>query len=152
MASIRIKGKTSVSPEQFIASLTDFGPNREKVWGNSQSRFMVVHDRGTTWTEVTEGSNFLGGMWERVHYNWSEPNTIVLRTITSNVWNDKSGWQYQLNEAPDGSGTMIEYTITRFAKNRKGRCILILMRIIGKPLLTRNFRQTLRAIEKSVTY
>lgn len=151
MASILIKGKTSVSPEQFIATLTDFGPKRDRVWRNSQSGYLVIHDQGPTWADVTEGSSFLGGVWERVYYDWSEPNTIILRTLDSNVWNDKSGWQYRLGKTSDGSGTAIEYTITRFARNNKGRCILILMRIVGKPLLTRDFYQTLRAIERSVT-
>ena len=149
MASISIKGKTSVSPEKFIASLKDFGPTRETIWGNSQSRFLAVHDQGPTWAEVTEGSNFFGGVWERLHYDWSKPDTIILRTLDSNVWSDKSSWRYKLSEAPDGSGTTIEYIITRFARNKRAYAILILMRLVGKPILTKNFHKTLRAIEGS---
>ena len=147
MTIIRIKAKTTVSPEQFVASLKNFGPTRETVWGNSQSRFLIVHSQGPMWAEVTEGSNFFGGVWERLHYDWSERGTIILRTLDSNVWSDKSSWRYQLTEAPDGSGTTIEYTITRFARNKKAYPILILMRLVGKPILTRNFHKTLRAIE-----
>lgn len=147
MACIRIKGTTSVSPEQFIASLKNFGQNRGEVWGNSQSRYLVVHDQGSTWAEVTEGSDFFGGVWERLHYDWSEPNTIILRTLDSNVWSDKSSWRYQLTKASDGSGTTIEYTITRFALNKKAYAILIMMSLVGKRVLTKNFHKTLRAIE-----
>jgi hypothetical protein len=150
MPSIRITGKTSVSPEQFVASLKDFGPTRSTAWGNSQPGFLVVHDQGSTWAEVTEGSNFFGGVWERLHYDWSEPNTIILRTLDSNVWSNKSSWRYELSEAPDGSGTTIKYTIARFGHNKKAYIILILMSLVGKPVLTRNFHRTLRTIEASV--
>lgn len=147
MASIHIIGKTSVSPEQFIASLKDFGPNRGSVWANSQSQYLVLHDQGPSWAEVTEGSNFFGGVWERLHYDWSKPGTIILRTLDSNVWSDKSSWRYKLTEAPDGSGTIIKYTITRFALNKKAYAILIMMSLVGKRVLTKNFHKTLRAIE-----
>jgi hypothetical protein len=38
--------------------------------------------------DVTEGS---GGIWERLHYDWSDPNRVVLTTSDSNVWGGASG-------------------------------------------------------------
>jgi hypothetical protein len=35
MATIHFKETTTSTPEQFIAGLTDFGPGRSKLWGNS---------------------------------------------------------------------------------------------------------------------
>jgi hypothetical protein len=32
--------------------------------------------------DVTEGS---GGIWERLHYDWSDPNRVVLNTTDSTV-------------------------------------------------------------------
>ena len=43
--------------------------------------------------DVTEGS---GGIWERLHYDWSDPNRVVLTTTDSNVWGGRSGHTYTL--------------------------------------------------------
>ena len=70
-----------LTPEQYIAGLTDFGPGRSKLFGNSADEYLKVHDRGRTQADVTEGS---GGIWERLHYDWSDPNHVVLTTTDSN--------------------------------------------------------------------
>jgi O-glycosyl hydrolase len=49
-----------------------------------------VYDRGPTYADVTEGS---GGIWERLRYDWSDPNHIVLTTTDSNVWGGSSGYK-----------------------------------------------------------
>jgi hypothetical protein len=36
----------------------------------------------STQADVTEGS---GGIWERLHYDWSDPNHVVLTTTDSNL-------------------------------------------------------------------
>ena len=36
----------------------------------------------------TEGS---GGIWERLQYDWSDPNHVVLTTTDSNTWGGASG-------------------------------------------------------------
>jgi hypothetical protein len=40
-----------------------------------------VHDRSRSHADVTEGS---GGVWERLRYDWSDPNRVVLTTTDSN--------------------------------------------------------------------
>src|SRR5262252_2993162 len=62
MARIHLHRTTSLTPEQYIAGLTDFGPGRSKIFGNSADEFLKVHSRGDTQADVTEGS---GGIWER---------------------------------------------------------------------------------------
>ena len=52
---------------------------------------LKVHSLGPTEADVTEGS---GGVWERLHYDWSDPNRVVLRTTDSNTWNRASGYTY----------------------------------------------------------
>ena len=68
MSKIHLHQETSLTPEQYIAGLTDFGPGRSKVFGNSADDYLKVHSRGTQDADVTEGS---GGIWERLHYDWS---------------------------------------------------------------------------------
>ena len=83
MSTIHFHQNTTSTPEQFIAGLTDFGPGRSKLFGNSADEYLKVHRRGPTEADVTEGS---GGIWERLHYDWSDPNRVVMTTTDSNVW------------------------------------------------------------------
>jgi hypothetical protein len=70
MATIHLNLTTTATPEQFIAGVTDFGPGRSELFGNSADEYLKVHDQGPGQAEVTEGS---GGIWERLHYDWSNP-------------------------------------------------------------------------------
>ena len=75
MSMIRLHQTTTSTPEQYVAGLTDFGPGRSKLFGNSTDEYLKVHNRGPSQADVTEGS---GGIWERLHYDWSDPNRVVV--------------------------------------------------------------------------
>ena len=75
MPTIHLHQKTTLTPEQYVAGLTDFGPGRAKLFGNSTDEYLKVHDRSSSQADVTEGSN---GIWERLHYDWGDPNRVVL--------------------------------------------------------------------------
>ncbi len=77
MSTIHLHQTTTSTPEQYVAGLTDFGPGRSKLFGNSADEYLKVHHRGRSQADVTEGS---GGIWERMHYDWSDPNRVVLKT------------------------------------------------------------------------
>ena len=62
MSTIHLHQTTTATPEQFIAGLTDFGPGRSKLFGNSADGYLKVHDRGPHEADVTEGSV---GVWQR---------------------------------------------------------------------------------------
>jgi hypothetical protein len=81
MSTIHLHQTTTLTPEQYVAGLTDFGPGRSKLFANSTDQYLKVHDRGRSQADVTEGS---GGIWERLHYDWSDPNRVVLTTTDSN--------------------------------------------------------------------
>ena len=72
MSTIRLHQTTTSTPEQYVAGLTDFGPGRSKLFGNSADQYLKVHNRGPSQADVTEGS---GGIWERLHYDWSVAET-----------------------------------------------------------------------------
>jgi hypothetical protein len=148
MPSLHIKAKTFVSTEQFLAALTDFGPERGTIWSNSQSTHFILHKLGANEADVMEGSKVFGGVWERLHYDWSKPGIVELRTTDSNIWANGSGWHYNLEKADDGSGTLITARVTRYPRSKKGYLLLILLGSIGRPLIKRSFRKTLQAIEK----
>ena len=115
---------TTLTPDQYIAGLTDFGPGRSKVFSNSADDYLKVYDVGAT--EATEGS---GGVWERLHYDWSDPDRVVLTTTDSNVWNGASGYTYTFTRSTDGT-TDVNVVIVRQGKNAKGR---ILSLVLGGP-------------------
>ena len=41
MATIHLHQTTTSTPEQFIAGLTDFGPGRSKLFGNSADDYLM---------------------------------------------------------------------------------------------------------------
>ena len=48
MATIHFTTTTTATPEQFIAGVTDFGPGRSAIFGNTDDSQLKVHDRGPT--------------------------------------------------------------------------------------------------------
>ena len=56
MSTIHLHQTTTSTPEQYVAGLTDFGPGRSKLFGNSADEYLKVHDRGPSQADVTEGS------------------------------------------------------------------------------------------------
>lgn len=143
MATIQFQLTTTATPEQFVAGLTDFGPGRGELFGNSTDDYLKVHDQGSTSAEVTEGSK---GIWERLRYDWSDPRHIVLTTIDSNLWGGASGHTYTLTPKPDGT-TDIDVVIVREGKNAKGRLLATFVGAFGKGTLEKAFAKSLKAIE-----
>ena len=75
MSKIHFHQTTTLTPEQYIAGLTDFSPGRSKIFSKSADDYLKVHSVGPAEADVTEGS---GGVWERLHYDWSDPDRVVL--------------------------------------------------------------------------
>ena len=143
MSTIHLHERTTATPEQFIACLTDFGPGRSKIFGNSADDYLKVHDLGTTEADVTEGS---GGVWETLHYDWSDPNRVVMTTTDSNLWGGNSGHVYTFTRNPDGT-TDLDAVVVRDGKNLKGRMLGAVLALFGKRVLGKEFAKTAKAIE-----
>jgi hypothetical protein len=147
MSTIHFTGKTTATPEQFLAGLTDFGPGRAQLFGNSSAEYLKVHDRGSDWADVTEGS---GGIWERLRYDWSNPRRIVMTTTDSNIWGGRSGHTYTLTPQPDRT-TALDVVVVREGKNLKGRLTGALLGSVGKGVLGKALKNTVQAIESRNT-
>jgi hypothetical protein len=128
MSTINLHQTTSLTPEQYIAGLTDFGPGRSKLFGNSADDYLKVHQRSRTQADVTEGS---GGVWESLHYDWSDPNHVVLTTTDSNVWGGTSGHTYNFSRQLDGT-TDIDVVVVREGKNLKGYLLGFVLRLSAR--------------------
>ena len=143
MAEIHLHETTTSTPEQFVAGLTDFGPGRQKLFGNSADGYLKVHHHGPHEADVTEGS---AGIWERLRYDWSDPTHVRLTTTDSNTWGGDSGFLYTLTRNPDGT-TDVDVDVVREGKNLKGRVIGGMLGIFGKRVLGKTFANTVKAIE-----
>lgn len=143
MATLHFKATTTATPEQFVAGLTDFGPGRSKIFENSADGELKVHSQGPTEADVTEGSS---GIWERLHYDWSDPKRVVLTTTDSNTWSNKSSHTYTFNRLPDGR-TEIDYTVVRDGKTFKGKFLGVVLDTVGKGRLKKAFDGAVKAIE-----
>ena len=140
---IHLHRTTTLTPEQYIAGLTDFRPGRSKLFDNSAEEYLKVHHLGQSEADVTEGS---GGIWERLHYDWSNPNHVVLTTTDSNVWGGASGHTYNFTPHPNGT-TDVDLVVVREGKNLKGRLLGFVLRTIGRSVLEKAFVNSVKAIE-----
>jgi hypothetical protein len=143
MAILHFNQTTTATPEEFVAGLTDFGPGRSEIFGNSADEYLQVHDRGADEADVTEGS---GGVWERLHYDWSDPDRVNMTTTDSNVWGGASGHTYTFTRQSDGT-TDIDAVVVREGKNLKGHALAIVLGTVGKRVLAKEFGKTVKAIE-----
>ena len=143
MSTIHLHRTSTATPEQYIAGLTDFGPGRSKLFGNSADAYLKVHHRGSSQADVTEGS---GGIWERLHYDWSNPSRVVLTTTESNVWGGASGHTYTFRRQPNDT-TDIDVVVIRDGKNLKGWLLGLVLGTIGRRVLDKAFENSVKAIE-----
>jgi hypothetical protein len=143
MTTIYMHETTTATPAQILAALVDFGPGREKIFGNSADGYLKVHSQTEHHADVTEGS---GGVWERLQYDWTDPHRIVMRTIDSNAWGGASGHTYTLVPKPDGT-TEIDVVAVRDGKNFKGRFYALVFKTVGRGVLPKAFHKTVAAIE-----
>ena len=89
MSTLHFHQTTTSTPEQFLAALIDFGPGRSKIFGNSADDCLKVHHRGASDADVTEGS---GGIWERLHYDWSDRNRVVINWLRTLAYEPGLSW------------------------------------------------------------
>jgi polyketide cyclase/dehydrase/lipid transport protein len=143
MATLHLKATTTATPQQWVAALTDFGPGRAELFENSTDDELKVHSQGPTEADVTEGSK---GIWERLRYDWSDPNRIVLTTTDSNTWSNKSSHTYTFERQPDGK-TEVDYTVVRDGKTLKGHLLGFVVGTVGRGVLKKAFDHTVKAIE-----
>jgi len=141
--SIHFHQTTTATPEQFVAALTEFGPERQKLFPNSQDKNLEVHSLGTDEADVTEGT---GPIWERLHYDWHNADRVEIAVTDSNVFGGDSGYTYTLQPRPDGT-TDVDVDIVREGKNLRGRAISAVLGTVGKRSLGKSLAATVDAVE-----
>ena len=143
MAAFHFNQITTATPEQFVAGLTDFGVGHSKLFGKRADEYFQVHAQGIDEADVTEDS---GGIWERLHYDWSDHDRVVMTTTDSNVWGGGSGRIYTVTRRPDGL-TDVEAVVVREGKNVKGRLLGLVLGTVGRDVIEIAFAASVKAIE-----
>ncbi len=135
---------TGVPPDRFVRALTDFSPARAEIWPNVDARYLTVHGQGDGWADVTEGSGFAGGVWERNRYDWSRPGVVRIDVTDSNAFAPGSSWLYEVS--PAGTGSRIRVTVDRRPRTVKGRLIGVLLALFGRPVFRSDLRKVLARV------
>jgi len=148
MRTYHLHETTTATPAQVLAGITDFGPGRQQIFGNSGDEFLEVHDRRADSADVTEGTGKHGHAltWERLQYDWSNPQRVTMSVLDSNVWSTASGHVYSITPNPDGT-TDVDVAVTRSGKNLKGRILTVVVSTIGKRGLAKALHNTVASIE-----
>jgi hypothetical protein len=147
MGRVRASAEGRIPPERFVKALTDFGPGRAEIWGNSSDSLLQVHEQGETWAEVTEGSDIGGGIWQRYRYDWSRPGHVELDVLDGNAWGAGSSWTYDVR--PTESGCHVDLVVVRKPTTTKGRVLEPFLLLGGGIYFRRDLRRTLRRLESA---
>ena len=118
MPRVHVVEATSASPEQVIEAARDFTPRRAELWRDVHVEHLHVHEQGETWAEVTEGNPWpIGLVWERIRYDWSQPDALRGTVLDSNLFKPGSTWEIRATAAADG-GSRVEITAVRKLRGR----------------------------------
>jgi hypothetical protein len=146
MAHVVTEMDTTASPERVIDALTDFSPRRLELWPNIDRKYYKVDAVGEQSADVTEGSPLFGGVWERGHYDWSQPGTVRIDVQESNAFRPGSFWLYQVTPGVNG-GSHVHMEFDRRPRNFKGYVAGAVLSLFGSMFFKKALRQTLSRVE-----
>src|ERR1043166_582827 len=119
MTTISFDLDTNLPPDRVIAALTDFSARRRDLFPSLDPASYRVNAQGDGWADVTEGRTMAGGIWERNRYEWTEPHTVRMKLINSNLFRPGSDWLYRVE--PRGSGSHVHFEVVRLPLSTKAR-------------------------------
>ena len=94
-------------PEIVLVAGQDFSDRREQMWPDVHVEHPEAHQLGEDCAEVTEGNPWpIGYVWERLHYDWSEPNVLRGRVVDSNLF--KPGSSRELWATPERAAAALK--------------------------------------------
>lgn len=136
MATIRFEVESPLEPGAVLEALTDFSERRPQLWPAIDPKVYRVHEVSPASALVTEGTDFMGGIWATELYAWNGSGTVRATIRESNFWHPGGKWE--LTAAPRaGGGSILKVTRDRRAKNAKARLFESMMRIVGARVLAK---------------
>ena len=120
MPKVHVVDESSASADRVLRAARDFSARRAELWRDVHIEHLEVHDSGEAWADVTEGNPWpVGVVWERLHYDWSEPGAVKGRVIDSNIFKPGSTWEIHAT-ALDGVDRRVEILAVRHLRGVKG--------------------------------
>jgi hypothetical protein len=148
MAKIHYEADGAIPADRFIAALTDFSDRRPELWPNLDAKYYRLHERGETWAEVTEGTDLLGGVWAREHYDWSGSGIVRLRLVDAVDFKPGTEIVYRVTPRADG-GCHVTVDFQRIATSPRGRLVGIAVQLGGSRRFAADLRETLARLARS---
>lgn len=142
MAHIHYEADGSIPAARFIAALTDFSERRPEFWPNLDAKYYELHELGDTWADVTEGTDLLGGVWAREHYDWSEPGLVQLRLVDAIDFRSGTVIDYHVTDRP-GGGCHVAVDFQRVASSARGKFVGFAVQLTGSRRFAKDLRETL---------
>src|SRR6516225_8331451 len=138
---------TGLAPEQVLGMLTDFSGRRPELWPTLARELYEVYEVHPTNADVKEGSTWPTRMWERVHYDWSEPDRVRWTVQESNCFARGSYVEVTVKEAATG-GSHVHVDWSRAGIGLKGKALVGLVVLTGGTIIRRKVFQ--RAFDRTV--
>lgn len=147
MAKLSYGTDSRLGPQPILNATIDFSERRPEIWPAISRKFYRVHELGDCCADVTEGSDFMGGVWAHEHYEWSEPGLVRATVQDSNIF--QKGGVWELRAVPkEGGGTRIEVLNHRQAKGLKGHIVGAMLEVMGRKMLTESLQHTVAIVER----
>ncbi len=138
----RIVVDTKATPEQMLATFTDFTDRRLEIWRDSPDPDKYeAREVGDTWAVAREGSAS-PSIWAVERYDWSEPGTVKWAAEESNFCRPGSGVELTISANPNG-GSRIEGVWHRVGRGLKRTLFVALARLMLPRMLPRAWPSTL---------
>jgi hypothetical protein len=117
--TVHVVEDTHVAPERVLEAARDFSERRAEMWPGVHVEHLQVHE---TFAEVTEGNPWpIGYVWERLRYDWSEPESVNGVVMDSNIFKPGSTWE--IRATPASGGSRVEVIGVRHLRGFKGRLL-----------------------------
>ena len=152
MTTIRIVLESMLPADDVLAAAHDFTARRSRIFKAVQPKYLVVHEIGDGFADVTEGTR-AGPIvnWERCHYDWSTPGHVIATVIDSNVY-AFPGSRWELSANASGTGSTVEMIWTRrFNRRPKGRLFGFAFLRIGRSAFGKYAAEIIESLEKTGT-
>jgi hypothetical protein len=134
---------TTATPEQVVELMTDFSPNRPHRWPASSVDAFEVYRVGDTDADIREGQD-VPKLWAKWHYDWSEPNSVILTIIESDAL--EAGGFMSLTAAHRDGGSAVHGVWQQTSKNVRGLLAVTTMRFIGPRSLSSYYKKVYDAL------
>jgi hypothetical protein len=144
---LQMETKTSLSPTQVVAALTDFSKSRPQMWTGITPEHYQVYSVGESSADVREGTK-RGGMnvWAREAYDWSTPNTVTWTVQESNFCTPGSYVHAEISPL-EGGGSLIRSPCVPTSTSMSGRFVFAIMKLSRGKVIETSMRKGLENYE-----